>query len=138
MQHFVSMPKKDKSHFRDISQKEMIFFHKSKVTTFKKLRKKRKFRAIRSILSFFQRPLVDFWRIWNFYGKTDHIGKISMVSMCLKHVQSPRRINFWVIHFQLSSAHSVSFMICPFLQESVTTTTIDVAKSLMKFAIWQH
>ena len=92
-----------KSNFYNISEWEMKFFHKSKIASFKKFHKwkKKKFKAIRSILSFSQCPLVDFWSIRNFYGKTDYMGKISKVSMCLKHIQSPRWINFWV--FSLSN-----------------------------------
>ena len=88
----------------------MNIWHKSKVATFKKLLKwKKKFRAIQWILIYAQCPLVDFWSIQNFYGKTDHIGKISMVSMCLKHIQSPRRINLGFFHFQMNSV--LSFLV---------------------------
>ena len=75
--------------------KKWIFFIKAKLLLLKSCNIKKKFRVIRSILSFCQRPLVDFWSKRNFYGKTDYMGKISKVSMCLKHVQSPRRIKFW-------------------------------------------
>ena len=59
------------------------------------LKWKKNFGAIRWILSYAQCPLVDFWSIRYKFSKTDQMGKISKVLLCLKHVQSPRRIKFW-------------------------------------------
>ena len=75
--------------------KKWIFYIKAKSLLFKVAKVKKKFRAIRWILSYAQSPLVDFWSIPKLQSKTDQMGKISKVSLCLKHVQSPRRIKFW-------------------------------------------
>ena len=97
----IKAEKKTIPIFVIILNKKWIFFIKAKLLLLKSCNNKKKFRAIRSILSFSQRPLVDFWSIRYNYGKTDYMGKISKVSMCPKHIQSPRRINFWV--FSLSN-----------------------------------
>ena len=72
------------------------------------LKWKKNFGAIRWILSYAQCPLVDFWSIRYLYSKTDQMGKISKVLLCLKHVQSPRRIKFWDFFFQMNSEGSYS------------------------------
>ena len=96
--------------------------------------KEKKFTVIWSILSFCQRPLVDFWSIRNFYGKTDYMGKISKVSMCLKHVQSPRGINFWVFHFQMHSVHWV--LLCQFAPYSEAYTLLPRSETYHDGAIF--
>ena len=96
----IEARKKTSPFLMILFNKKWMFYIKAKLLLFKScLSEKKFFGVIRWILSFAQLPLVDFWSIPKFYSKMDQMGKISKVLLCIKHVQSPRRIKFWDFFF---------------------------------------
>ena len=104
--------KKTSPIFVTTLNKKWIFCIKAKLLLLKSWRNKKKFHSDSINFKLLSTPSGGFLSICYFYGKTDDTGKISKVSMSLKHVQSPGRINFWVFfYFQMNSGCDFSFAV---------------------------
>ena len=93
--------KKTSLIFATLHNKKWIFCIKAKLLLLKSCLSEKKIQSDLINFKIFSMPSGGFLKHLELLRQTDYKGKIIKVSMCLKHVQSPRRINFWI--FSLSN-----------------------------------